>query len=101
MDLRKYLDDFYYDLLTDNYEDDYLEGIDEDNFLKVYNVFQKYGFYFINDIIIKYLEIFEMNPDYVEREILKLKDKLGITFVYLIGNDITYLNQIIENQVEE
>ena len=97
MFLDKYLDNFYYDLVYDNYDSSYLEGLDENNFVSVYNVFSKYNFYFINDIILNYMELFEMEPNDLEKGILKLKEKLGNDFVYIIGNDMKYLNEIIDN----
>jgi len=95
MFLDKYLDNFYYDLVYDNYDSSYLEGLDENNFRDVYNIFSKYNFYFINDIILNYMELFEMEPEEIECEILKLKEKLGSNFVYIIGDDMKYLNEII------
>ena len=32
MFLRRYLDDFYFDMVMNNYDISYLESIDEDNF---------------------------------------------------------------------
>ena len=95
MFLDKYLDNFYYDLVYDNYDSSYLEGLDENNFRDVYNIFSKYNFYFINDIILNYMELFEMEPDDVEKGILKLREKLSNDFVFIIGNDMKYLNEII------
>ena len=100
MFLDKYLDNFYYDLVYGNYDSSYLEGLDEDNFVSVYNVFSKYNFYFINDIILNYMDLFEMKPNYVEKGILKLRDKLGPDFVFVIGNDMKYLNEIIDEELE-
>lgn len=100
MFLDKYLDDFYYGLVYDNYDSSYLDGLDESNFAAVYNVFGKYNFYFINDIILNYMELFEMNPEDVENGILKLRDKLGSDFIFIIGNDMKYLNQIIYEELE-
>ena len=97
MFLDKYLDNFYYDLVYDNYDSSYLEGLDENNFRDIYNIFSKYNFYFINDIILNYMELFEMEPNNVEKGILKLREKLGNDFVYIIGNDMKYLNEIIED----
>ena len=97
MFLDKYLDNFYYDLVYDNYDSSYLEGLDENNFRDIYNIFSKYNFYFINDIILNYIELFEMEPNNVEKGILKLREKLGNDFVYIIGNDMKYLNEIIED----
>ncbi len=99
MFLKKYLDEFYYNLVVDSYDELYLDNLDEDSFIKIYKLFKKYNFYFINDIILKYLEIFQMNDTYVESEILKLKEKLGSNYIYEIGNNISYLNEIISNQV--
>ena len=101
MFLDKYLDNFYYDLVYDNYDSSYLEGLDENNFVSVYNVFSKYNFYFINDIILNYMELFEMEPNDLEKGILKLKEKLGNDFVYIIGNDMKYLNEIIDEELED
>ena len=97
MFLDKYLDNFYYDLVYDNYDSSYLERLDENNFRDIYNIFSKYNFYFINDIILNYMELFEMEPNNVEKGILKLREKLGNDFVYIIGNDMKYLNEIIED----
>ena len=101
MFLNKYLDNFYYDLVYDNYDSSYLEGLDERNFIAVYNVFSKYKFYFINDIILNYIELFEMNSEDVEKGILKLRDKLGYDYVYIIGNDMKYLDEIINEELED
>ena len=95
MFLNKYLDNFYYDMVYDNYDFSYLDGLDENNFIAVYNVFSKYNFYFINDIILNYMELFEIEPNDVEKVIIKLKNKLGNDFVYIIGNDMRYLDEII------
>ena len=101
MFLGKYLNDFYYDLVYDNYSSAYLEGLDESNFVAVYNVFNKYNFYFINDIILNYIELFEMNPYHVEKGILRLRNKLGNNFAFIIGNDMRFLNEIINEELED
>jgi hypothetical protein len=101
MFLYKYLDNYYYDLVYDTYESSYLESLNENNFINVYNVFSKYNFYFINDIILNYMELFEMDSVVVENGILKLKEKLGNDFVYIIGNDMKYLNVILNEELED
>ena len=57
MFLRRYLDDFYFDMVMNNYDISYLESIDEDNFEKIYCLLKMYNFYYINDIILNYIEI--------------------------------------------
>lgn len=96
MFLEKYLNELYLNMLYDKYEDEYLNHLNETNFIKIYNLFKKYKFYFIKDIIVTYLEIFDLSETEVEEGILKLKDKLGSNFVYLIGNDLSILEEIFE-----
>ncbi len=93
MFLDKYLNEFYLDLIYSNYDNDYLNCLDENNFIQIYNIFKKYNFYFINDIVINYLEIFDCNPVYVEnaiKEILKFYD------IKEIGKNMTLLEKILD-----
>lgn len=101
MFLNKYVNDVYLDMIYSNYNNDYLNSLDENNFIEIYNLFKKYNFYFINDIILNYLEIFEMSYDDVDNGINILMDKLGENFVYIIGNNMTYLDEIISINDEE
>lgn len=100
MFIHKYVSDFYFSMIMFNYDIDYLNSLDEDNFLKIYNLFKKYNFYFIEDIVLNYLEIFSMECNEVEMRIVCLKDKLGDNFVKIIGNDMNYLNEIIEKNID-
>lgn len=94
MFLHKYVNSLYLDIIFSNYDESYIELLDETNFVKIYQLFKNYQFYYIDDIILKYLEIFEMHYDDVEQGILLLKEKLGEDFVRIIGNDMTYLDEI-------
>ena len=93
----KYLNEIYLGMLYDKYENWYLEQIDEENFIKIYNLLKSYGFYFIEDSIIYYLEVFEYDIDDVENGLLRLKETLGDDFVYLIGNDLSLFEIILSN----
>lgn len=95
MFLDNYLDDVKLELLYSTYDDWYLEGLDEENFVNVYNVFKKYNFYFIDDIILNYLEIFELDPFDVDNKLIEFKNRLGDKFVYIIGEDMRYLEEIL------
>ena len=98
MFLENYLDDTYYDLVLDNYKYEYLENIDQDNFKLVYDILVKYNFDYIEDIILNYIELFELEPSYVEDSIKKLIYKLGDNYVRIIGNDMRYFTLIIDNE---
>ena len=97
MFLEQYLNKIYLDLLYDKYEEWYINSLDENKFLNIYKLFRKYEFYFIEDIIINYLEIFELEIEEVEKGILNLKEKLGNNFIVKIGNDLTYLDELLDN----
>ena len=94
MFLRKYLNEFDFELLLEQYEEDYLITLDEKKFLEIYNLFIENNFYFVNDVIIKYLEIFSLDKDIVSGGLSKLKENLGTHFVYLIGDDMRHLETI-------
>lgn len=95
MFLEKFLNDTKYGLLCDIYEEEYLESLDYNNFVLVYQVFLKYKFYFIEDIILNYLGIFAIDPKRVENEIILLRNVLGDNFVYIIGHDMRYLEKML------
>lgn len=97
MFLEKYLDEFYYNMVLDNYEYEYLKTLDEDNFKEVYNLLKKYNFYFINDIILNYIEIFELDTKLLEEKLNILKEELGDNYIYIIGNNMRYLEVLLKN----
>ena len=96
MFIDRYLSNNKLKLLYSTYKSEYIEGLNEDNFIKVYELFREYNFYFIDDIILNYLEIFELKPTRVEIKILELNKKLGNDFVYIIGNDLRYLEMMLD-----
>lgn len=102
MFIEKYLNKVYLELLYDKYEEWYIKQLDENRFNKIYNIFKKYNFYYIEDIIINYLEIFEYEEKLIEKGILNLKDKLGENFIFIIGENLSYLDLILDiNRKEE
>lgn len=94
MFLENYLSDTKLFLLSTVYEKDYITNLDYNRFINIYNLFKEYNFYFIDDIILNYLEIFQMDYDFVKEKLLFLKEKLGDNFVYIIGSDMRYLEFI-------
>lgn len=96
MFLNKYLNSTYLDLVYNNYEEDYLKLLDENNFSKVYMLLKRNNFYYINDIILNYLELFEIEEKYVEFAINDIKATLGNNFVELIGKNMMLIAKIID-----
>ena len=96
MFLDKYLNSTYLDLVYDNYDEDYINLLDEDNFNRVYMLLKNNNFYFINDIILNYLELFEIEEKYVQLAITDIKSVLGDNFVERIGKNMTLIDKLIE-----
>lgn len=95
MFLDKYLSETKLDMLYSIYDDNYIYSIDYNNFMKIYNVFSQYQFYFIEDIIVNYLEIFTLDVEEVVTKLEILKYQLGEKFAYIIGNDMRYLESLL------
>ena len=100
MFLDKYLNNTYIDLVYDNYDEEYINSLDEDNFKKVYLLLKSYNFYFIEDIILNYLELFEIEVKYLEQAILDIKALLGDDFVKQIGQHMNLIDKIRELAME-
>ena len=94
MFVNKYVSDLYFSLIIYNYDINYLNTLNEDNFIKINNLFKEYNFYFIEDIILNYLEIFSFEYNKVLKGIISLKETLGDNFVNIIGNDMKYLDTL-------
>ena len=96
MFLDKYLNSTYLDLIYSNYNEGYLNTLDEKNFNNIYNLLKKYNFYFINDIILNYLELFEIEDEYVDKALNVIKNKIGDNWIKEIGRNMTMIDKIID-----
>ncbi len=95
MFLDKYLSETKLELLYSLYEESYIYSLDYHNFIAIYNIFRQYKFYFIDDIILNYLEIFTLDKTEVINKLELLKQQLGDKFVYIIGSDMRYLETVL------
>ena len=91
----KYLNDTYLDILYSNYNLDYLKSIDSNNFIEIYNLLKNKGFYFIEDIIINYMDMFELDSYYLNKVLTYLESKMGKDYIKRIGLNMTILDKII------
>lgn len=96
---NKYLDEYYLKLLYNNYEDYYLKSIDEDNFNKVYNLLKDDNFKCINDLVVYYLEAFDIEPKYIELAINNAKNTIGDNYQDKISNDLKLFDKIIKSAI--
>ena len=100
MFINKYLNETYLDLLYDTYKEEYINTLDENRFDEVYNLLKSKGFYFIEDIILKYLELFEIDPKYISLALDDIEKEFGKEYPILIGNHITLMERVLDKAVE-
>ncbi len=98
MFLSKYVSDVYYDMIMHEYEEDYLSQLDEEQFQKIYQIFIQKGFTYMEDIILRYLEIFELDEESVQHKLQELEKELGVNYVYIISNHLSLLGRIFVRQ---
>ena len=96
MFLDKYLNDVYLELLYSNYDEDYINSLDQDNFNKVYILLKEKKFYYIEDIILNYLEIFFIDEKYIRQALDDMEFILGDDYVKVISNKMTLINKIFD-----
>lgn len=95
MFLYDLLDDNSYKLLIDKYEEDYLNSINYENFMIIYKFFRSKKIYYIDDLIIYYLDIFTLDLDTIVKAISILEEKYGNDYVYIVGDNLKILEDTI------
>lgn len=64
-------------------------------FQKIYNLFKNLGFSFVDDIVLKYIEIFELPEEEVLDKIETLKNTLGDNYKNIISNNMNILKYLV------
>ena len=100
MFLETILSEINMELIYDKYDKEYLECIDPYNFAAIYNLFLYNKFYFLEDLIVKYLEIFTLRKDIIEDAIYSLKEEYGSDYIYHIGKNLSILDEAINCELE-
>ena len=57
------------------------------------------GFYFIEDIIINYMDIFELDSYYLNKVLTYLESRMGKDYIKKIGHNMTILDKIIDTTI--
>ena len=96
MIFERYLDDTYLKLLYDNYEDYYLKSIDEDVFEKIYGLLLEKGITCINDLIIYYIEAFNIDYECMKKAL----DNLDDNFNERLNKDLTIFESVIREALQ-
>lgn len=96
MFIENYLDDIHKKLLHENYSEIYLNSLDESLFEENYKLLSFMRFYYIDDLIVRYLEIFEYETGYILTKVLELKKNLGIDYIDKIGENLKLFKDAFE-----
>lgn len=96
MFIQKYVNEIFWIQILDTYEITFLRSLNERKFLEIYRLLLSQNFYFIEDIILKYLEIFSLDYQTIVTGLAQLKLKLGEDYVARIGQDMSHLNELAE-----
>ena len=100
MFLETVLSEVNFNLILDKYDEEYLNDLDPYKFASIYNIFIDNKFYFIEDLITKYLEMFTLNELVVRDAIDSLKEEYGDDYIYHIGKDLSILDDAINEELE-
>ena len=100
MFLEKYIDSEKLNTIYNTYEEVYLNSLDEDNFKRVYNLLNRNNFLFLDDIIVNYLELFEIEAVYVNMALYQIKKILGDNYIDIIANNMTLIDKMINLAIE-
>lgn len=100
MILQNLLNEEEYKLLTDKYTDSYLDSISFESFMEMYKFLKSKKVYFVNDLIINYIDIFSLNVNVVEEALNVLEERFGKEYLYYIGDNLKLLDDTIMNILE-
>lgn len=93
--MKNILDIELYNKLLNEYGEEYLNELDLNLFAINYKYLLKEGFYFIDDILIKNLWIFQFNNDSLKEVINMLKNDYGDNYVDIICKDLSIFDKYI------
>lgn len=95
MFLDKYLDDLRLKILYTNYNEDYLNSLEESSFEEVYTLLKEKGFYYTNDIILNYLELFTIDKKYVEKSLNEISSLIKDNYIEYLGKNMSLFDKVI------
>lgn len=93
--LDKYLDDLRLKILYTNYNEDYLNSLEESSFKEVYTLLKEKGFYYIEDIILNYLELFTIDKKYVEKSLNEISSLIKDNYIEYLGKNMSLFDKVI------
>ena len=90
------LDEIDIKIIKENFDEDIIKQLNEDNVVKIYNYLINGGIYYAKDIFISQLDLFLLDYDLFVEKFEKLKTKLGTNYVEILGEDCDAINSMYE-----
>ncbi len=100
MFLQDILKEDDYKLLIDKYTFEYLDNINYDKFMIIYKYLRSLKIYYIDDLIINYLDIFELDLNLIKEAFFNIKSDYGEEYIFIIGSNLKLLEDYIIKIIE-
>jgi hypothetical protein len=85
------LDDMDLKMLNENFDDETISKIDEENVKKIFDYLNKNNIYYSKDLFITSLDLFLLPYDIFIERFENLKKELGLNYVDMLAEDITLI----------
>lgn len=90
-------DDIDISVLKENFDEDLLSRIDEENVSRIYIYLIKEGIYYAKDLVIECLDLFLLPVDNFIQKFEKLKSSLGDDYIEKLGQDTSLIEMMYED----
>ena len=91
------LDNIDIKILRENFDDEIISQLKEENVSKIYNYLINNGIYYAKDIFISQVDLFLIEYDTFVEKFEKLKNKLGDNYVDVLGEDCSLIDIMYED----
>ena len=91
------LDNIDIKVLKENFDEEILSQLDEQNISKIYNYLINLGVYYAKDIFISQADLFLLDYDLFVEKFEKLKQKLGENYIDMLGEDCSLIDIMYED----
>ena len=91
------LDNIDIKVLRENFDDEIISQLDEENVCKIYNYLINLGVYYAKDIFLSQVDLFLLDYNLFMEKFEKLKEKLGDNYIELLGDDCSLIDIMYED----
>ena len=95
--IKMQLDNIDIKVLKENFDDEIISQLDNQNVNKIYNYLIDLGIYYAKDIFISQADLFLLDYDLFVEKFEKLKQKLGYDYIDMLGEDCSLIDIMYEN----